>query len=325
MTPQGQQQTDQTASFFWLLCLLVGTAMLFWWFERQYIVMPAFWIRSYEIDGIYFLAQYWTPIAHFLHLPSPNLRELSAIQQFIYDANPAKIDWAKFATVNAVIGKWMRFPIMVILLILAFFAYMRGSTQFQHAYSMQSLRELGQEVWPQITPVLQLDLVKEDIDTGEWAMAKLPLHFCRENNLLVMKVIAEKKIWALKKKPAYRLFALQLGPMWRGLEALPIHVKALAVIFLARATGQRPLAKQFLTQIAMSATTGKLDFSGVSDALKSFYAHRIIQWLEKRHAYITTVMATLLEIARSDGVLASSEFLWLKPIDRRMWYMMNTV
>ncbi len=26
-----------------------------------------------------------------------------------------------------------------------------------------------------------------------------------------------------------------------------------------------------------------------------------------------------------DGVQASADFLWLKPIDRRLWYMLNTV
>ena len=36
-------------------------------------------------------------------------------------------------------------------------------------------------------------------------------------------------------------------------------------------------------------------------------------------------MATMLEIARSDGVLASSEFLWLKPVDRQLWFMLNSV
>jgi len=36
-------------------------------------------------------------------------------------------------------------------------------------------------------------------------------------------------------------------------------------------------------------------------------------------------MATLLELARTDGVLATAEFLWLKPIDRPLWYMLNSV
>ncbi len=33
--------------------------------------------------------------------------------------------------------------------------------------------------WPQITPVLDLDLIKTDIDKGPWAMAMTPMQFCK--------------------------------------------------------------------------------------------------------------------------------------------------
>jgi len=36
-------------------------------------------------------------------------------------------------------------------------------------------------------------------------------------------------------------------------------------------------------------------------------------------------MASFLMIAREDGVVASSEFLWLKVVDRRLWDMLNSV
>ena len=43
------------------------------------------------------------------------------------------------------------------------------------------------------------------------------------------------------------------------------------------------------------------------------------------HAYVGTLMASLLEIARIEGVLATAEFLWLKLVDRRLCYMLNSV
>ena len=43
------------------------------------------------------------------------------------------------------------------------------------------------------------------------------------------------------------------------------------------------------------------------------------------HALLLPAMASMLEAARDDGVLATAEFLWLKIIDRRMWYMLNCV
>lgn len=322
----GQQQTDQTANFFWLLVILCGVAMLLWIEEEKYIVAPVFFIRDVEIDFIRWLTVLWMPVAQFFHLPPPHLDRLQAIQTYIQQADPSKVGWHNFASINAEFGRWVRYPVMAIFFVLALFAYFRQGVQFHHIYSMKSLRTIGQEVWPQITPISSVDLVKEDLDTGPWSMAMPPLLFCRKHNLLMAKTAGLKKIWTLKQKPAYRLFVLQLGPLWKGLDALPIHAKALAYIFLARAAGQRADSNVMLKQISASAVaTGQLDFSGVSLKLKAFYRHRIIQWLEKRHAYTTTLLATLLEIARSDGVLASAEFLWLKPVDRRLWFVLNSI
>ena len=33
----------------------------------------------------------------------------------------------------------------------------------------------------------------------------------------------------------------------------------------------------------------------------------------------------MLVAARTDGVLASAEFLWLKPVDRQLWFMLNSI
>lgn len=321
----GQQQTDQTANFFWMICIVIGAAIIFWWLNSKYIVIPVFWMRVHEIDVLRILANLWLPIAKTVQLPTPNLQQLDALQHYMQHVRPEDVNWEKFSAINTDLGKWTRYPVILIFLGLSGLVYFRGYSKFQHQYNMKTLRVLGQEVWPQITPVISLDLVKENIDKGPWAMAKLPLDFCREHDLLSVKTVANKKVYVLKQKPCYRLFALQLGPLWKGIDFLPIHVKAIAVICLARATGQRPIAKTLLTQIAASAASGKLDFTNVSDHLKTFKNHKIVQWLEKRHAYVTTLIASLLEIGRSDGVLATAEFLWLKPVDRRLWFMLNSV
>src|SRR5262249_47727793 len=118
---------------------------------------------------------------------------------------------------------------------------------------------------------------------------------------------------------------LQLGPTWSGVHKLPIEIKALAVIFIARALREREIADNFLTQIAQSAASGRLNFVGVEKQLENYANSKPIKWLETRHAYVYTLMASLLELARTDGVLASAEFLWVKPVNRRLWYILNSV
>ena len=41
-------------------------------------------------------------------------------------------------------------------------------------------------------------------------------------------------------------------------------------------------------------------------------------------SYALTLMGSMLELARADGVLAVAEFIWLKPVDRRLWYMLGS-
>lgn len=323
----GQNPTDQSTNFFWLLCLIMGTIVVVWWLCRQYLVIPIFWIRLLEVDAIKYVMLAWSNVAAFLHLPVPDMSSLDHVQKFMLNADPKQIQYDYFAAVNWYIGQWIRFPVMAIVLGLgAYLLFGHSSMRFREIHSMASLKKLEVENWPQITPVLSLDLVKEDIEKGPWAMARVPLDFCKDNNLLTTKLNAEKKTcWSLKRGPAYRIFALQLGPLWRGAQNLPIHMKALFVIFVSRTEKDKDTAKKLLTQIAVSASTGQLDFSGVEELVRKYQHAKVIQWLGHRHAYIYTMMASLLEISRSDGVLATAEFLWLKPLDRRLWYVLNNV
>src|SRR3990167_9814217 len=106
MANQGQQQTDQTANFFWLICIVFGVAIIFWWIDEKYIVIPTFWVRIYEIEVIRFLAYAWTPIANFLHLPAPDVQQLLALQHYMQHANPSQVNWTKFSAINAAVGDW---------------------------------------------------------------------------------------------------------------------------------------------------------------------------------------------------------------------------
>ncbi len=330
MYPSQQNATDQTSNFFWLIAIIAGVLLAIWFFARQWFVVPVYYVRYWELSFFYYLVGLWNQVVAalpMLHLHYANPIEILKLKHDVMSADPHTVDWADFASLNTKIGGWARFGLCPILLILSALSYFKfGNHKFTKIYSMQSLRDIEQQNWPEIRPVLSLDLVKEDIEIGPWAMAKTPLNFCKENNLVTPTEKNERHVWKLDCGAAHKLLTMQLGPVWTNAADLPIHIQALVIIFIARAERERDVANNLLAQIARSAGGGKLDFSGVSDLMKSKYAHsRIIQWLEQRHAYVYTLLASLLEIARSDGVLATAEFLWLKPVDRRLWYVLNSV
>ncbi len=326
MSQQQQNSSDQTANFFWYLVLLTVAVILIWFFEKKYIIPVIFAFRRVELDLLKIVAMSWDSIAGFLHLPLWDMTHINKAQHFISSTPVNKIDIDDVSKLSKFVGKDLRYPVMAFLIGMGFILiFKHRSGRFVHTYSMKTLKMDEVENWPQITPVISLNLLKEDLDKGPWAMAKLPLDFCKENNLLKIKIEKGQKTWTIDEGATEQLFTLQMGPHWDGLDKLPIHVKALVIIFMGRSTRQQDEANALLEQIAASASHGKLNFAGVEEKLQKYKEHRIIQWLSVRHAYVGTFMASLLEIGRSEGVLATAEFLWLKPVDRRLWYILNSV
>jgi intracellular multiplication protein IcmP len=199
---------------------------------------------------------------------------------------------------------------------------------------MNALKKSEARLWPQIAPTLKLDLVVTPIDEGPWAMALSPMEFAKKHKILEEEkgqvTRAHARLYGditvnLIKDKATVLLKKQIGPRWEGIDHSPIHVQALYAIFAARSHQDRKGAMEITKRIAASSETGKLDFTGVKELLAKHQGKRDVQQICSRHAYLMTVMASMLEFARLDGVLASADFLWLKPVDRPLWYMLNCV
>src|SRR5262249_46139657 len=116
----------------------------------------------------------------------------------------------------------------------------------------------------------------------------------------------------------------QLGSLWQGVDALPPHTKALYAAFSARIEHDTDACLAYLAKLARSAAKGTMDYSDTEEYLKK-YKSKAADLCQGKHAYVLTVMAGMLMLARADGVLASANFLWIKPVDRRLWYTLNCV
>jgi intracellular multiplication protein IcmP len=332
----GQQQQSQGGSadnaldLFWGIALIVVGFLLVWFFAKEYIIAGVFYIRQFEILLIQAVLDGWSKLANLFHLPvatvQTNLKELSTISNYIQQTHKEAVTFQDLINISAVTGSYIRYPLAVLSLILGFLLYFSHLTlKFQNNFNMQGLKNEEQKIWPAIGPVVKLDLVKQDINEGPWAMAMSPLQFAKKYELMSVSTIHNKAILKPLKGASHRIFALQLGSLWTSPKALPMHTQALFAIFAARANRDREGSTKLLSQISLSAKTGKLDFTGTQELLKKHWDCKYVQMVLSRHAYILTIMASMLDMARTDGVLATAEFLWLKPIDRRLWYILNSV
>ncbi len=258
---------------------------------------------------------------------------MSDVVLFMKTVDKSQVDWNTLVNVTVIVGNYIRYIYMAILILLAFFLYQKDiSHKFCKIYSMKTLSQQEQENWPAISPVINQDLVAQDIDAGPWAMALNPMdfakkyHLLKQNDLLLDSNTPGQEMTAsIKKAEAKRIFTMQLGPLWRGFSNCQPHVSALAAIFLARMNRDRNAAKEISNSLSVSFSKGKIDYSAAYPVLTKYQNTPEAVELEQMHAYVYTLMASLIEKARQDGVVPSAEFLWLKPIDRRLWYMLNCV
>ncbi len=314
---QQQGQGDNSMSLLWIIGAIFVAALVIWFLFKPQLVAGFFAIKSYEID---FISLFTTG--------------LQGLKKALLIMDPASVTFNQVAIVANSVGQYVKYPVIIILIGLASILYFTSSkTAFCKTYSMKRLRDQEVENWPQITPILELDLVNQDIDKGEWALAQTPMGFAKKHRLLKIedKPLMEKQLNRCRDKSvtvirpkSNQVFVQQLGAPFSGVEKMKIQYRALFAIFAAKANADRDAANNLLLQIATSSATGHLDFSGTDELIKKHINSDLVQRVISKHAFELTVMATMLGVARMDGVLASAEFLWLKPTDRPLWYMLNT-
>lgn len=239
--------------------------------------------------------------------------------------------------ISFITGRYLSFPVILLLISFCYIGFIKNpSNKYKKTYNMNSLALQETTEWPQIKPVIGLNLIKEPLTSGVWAIGKSPLDFCKENDLITIKADQNKEFktgsnvsfnMILDEDKAELIFAQQLGKLWKSPESLAIHQRALFAIFAARACREPDVSFKLLRQINMSSNSKNhnvLDFNNVDNVWKKYYDKKIIQGIINNHAYEFTMFIDLLILARQDGVLPTADFLWLKPIDRLFWYVLNS-
>ena len=321
MAQQPQQQpgnSDNSMAPAWIMVLLFIVLYILWAVGHRYIVSFVFSINIWQAKLVN------------LFIGGSQLANEIYIMQTV---DPNSVTWDQMWDLSRNIGDYIRYPIIVILAVLAAFLYKSNVTlKFRRAHDMRTLRSQEQYNWPAIMPVVKQDLVSLDINTGPWAMALSPMEFARKYQLLKKEdvlldnpVPGQEMTAGVRRGDAKRVFTLQLGPYWDGFDRCPPHVRALAAVFLARTNRDRESATKILETLDKSAANGKPDYSVATAVLRKYQNTELVQEVVAKHAYLLTVMASLLQASRDDGVVPSAEFLWLKLVDRRLWYMLNCV
>jgi hypothetical protein len=274
----------------------------------------------------------------------------------ICNLDPAALTWERMEAVLSYTGKWIRWPYALFLGLLACASIFMGRIGgLVRRLNMESLLKNNAESFACLCPIVGRGkelLAPASYDNGNWKIARSPLQFAVEHGLLLEEngnVYAPEQVLrhglGYAETPAYghvrfdaekarTAFVNQLGSVFGGFAGLTPGRKALAVAFATYANGDKQGCLGILNAVsrAYSEKDGKpvcplleqADF--LSRVYISWQKHKAVadeQSVARHSAFELPWFMALLTRARKKGVLASSQFLWLRPLDRPLWYALH--
>lgn len=302
----------------WVIAAVFTALIVIWYAFKTEIVAGFLLIKQYELYAVSLVTDSVNPMIRSLQ-----------------NANPADIGIGTLAVIAQGVGEYLAIPVGLCLAVFAYLLHRKNITsRFCQIYDMEKLLKEENVNWPNISPIMDQDMYTKSVEEGPWSMAQRPMDFAKKNGLIkeIKKppspdsLSKDNHVEAqLIRTEATQVFVRQLGKRWEGIDALNMPTKALFAAFAARLHEDIDEARDLLAQISWSSRKGKLDFKGVDEMIRKYRYHDVVEKVTNEHAFVLTVMGSMLESTRTLGVLASADFLWLKPLDRRLWFMLNSV
>lgn len=189
--------------------------------------------------------------------------------------------------------------------------------KYSKTYTAQSLMDQEKKVWKFLQPIAHLNLID---NPHRYPSAKKTQEIVEEYKLLNDK----KDKTSFNEEKAKKYFAMQLGPLYTGMDNLPDAVKALVGCIAAHIMDEKEEAYYAFMDIAETFGEGnKVDFSAGLKLFEKYKNEKKINNIMNKNAYVTTAMANLFKHA--NGIIITQYFIWLKEYDRRLYYILNNV
>lgn len=239
------------------------------------------------------------------------------------------------STIGDEAARYYRWPIVVFLVSVGYYAlFISPRGKFRTAFNLESFIKTQRIMWPVIAPIVNFNPIEhsERVPGDEMpdvippmAEAFSPEEWISWHRIKVTNGIPEREA-------TRRAFLLQLGPRWNGYEGLPIYIQGLLAAFALKGAQKRDQSDNLLGKLAPCwSLKGGLSVpselaSEIKKTLKDPKIGGKALEVGNRYAYRTTALLGILRWARTQGgVLAPAQFLWLRVVDRPLWYALNNL
>lgn len=240
----------------------------------------------------------------------------------------SKLSFEQVMDAAAIAGYYMRWPVSLMLCLMGFYLIMfHPASKYKRAFNLPGLMAEQARAWPAIAPTVKSDPLLDK--AGQWREAMSPEEWLKEHKIEIIESSPDRE-------GTRNALARQLARGWSGAGAMQPHLRALCAAFALKSKRKNEECRDLLASLSNawvkygSVTRGMTKDAGLRRQVDKVLADPELGGQlfaqARRHAYVESAMATMLLYARKrGGVLASAEFLWLRPEDRAMWYILNNV
>jgi intracellular multiplication protein IcmP len=232
-------------------------------------------------------------------------------------------------------GGFFRIPIALVLAAMSATSFLRKP---KHPYTRKlKLEDMVKEqasAFPVTKPITKFNPLQNNFRTlGDAVPEKLPPF---AEALVPEEWVAFHSIPLIEgiidHDAARRAFAKQLGGRWKGVEHLPWHLRALFAGFTMKAGGLRTESDEYFGRVSECWVPGRgLVLTQplkqeIQKTIRDPKLGRVTEKVAAQHAFVAPALIRCLQMARDQGgVLAPAQFLWLRAVDRTMWYPLNNL
>jgi len=316
----GQEKGKNDDLIFGLLVIFVTGMFLVgsWFVFHEQIASGTRWIRVGQLYIYGFFNDDYEPL-----------------RQRLIALHPDQITFTMLHQLNLKVTGLLKIVFAVILGILASIAFfLKSGTTYKRRMTIDDIIDEHAKGFPVITPIVKSDPMKAPHRIlGQPVPAKLPpwSEALAPEEWIAFHAVPMPQN-QLDRTYARLAFAKQLRGRWQGSAKLPWHLKALFAAFSMKANGERQESDEFLAKLSTYWDPKKglnLDNAmrkEITKVLRDPKRGMVSEKIARQHAFVATAMLRMLKMARDNGgVLASAQFLWLRPLDRTLWYPLNNL
>ena len=316
-----------------ILIAVVGGGFLFliWFFFKNELIHVFKWIRYSEM----WLVSQVVDANYTLTIPEIGKQSFAVWFDWLPQSYVQDIRFAEIKAITYIALEPLKFVFVPLLGIMAILVNVFSSEKkYKRKMNLQKLMEEQAKSFPIIAPFIKFNPCKLEHRTmGAAVPSKLPLFaeaLSPEEWVTYNRVEFKNK--KLDHEKTFRALALQLGGRWQGPLKLPIHAQCLYAVFALKHARKRKESEALLDELSLAwSAKGGFKPSGktIAKAKKAIRDPKIggkLREYADKHAFTTTALLRCLARAREEGgVLAPATFLWLRGVDRKLWYPLNNL